>query len=235
MSDSEDDGDRKGGKSTKKSTSSKQAKAPSEQGKKPKKPKNSQAPKEITGKTPEEIAEDEESKRLKKTAIQIGLIAKRSERSKHALRPSSTIRKHTQLKPVEIVKKAVSRKNKALLLFPGLVAVLKEGKMGQLSNMQKNPILDIEFPTGTLKLKGTRINSKQKFISIQPKVFQKISIFDGHIRMSMILPSGSETGAARRFRPARRVHGAGMDGAGRGPPRPARPAGGPAGARQVRI
>jgi hypothetical protein len=171
MSDSEDDDDRKGGKSTnKKSTSSKDAKKPSDQGKKPKKPKNSQAPKEITGKTPEEIAEDEESKRLKKTALQIGLIAKRREGSKHALRPSSTIRKHTQLKPVEIVKKAVTRKNKALLLFPGLVAVIKEGKMGQLSNMQKNPILDIEFPTGTLKLRGTRINSKQKFISIQPKV-----------------------------------------------------------------
>jgi hypothetical protein len=168
MSDSEDDDGRKGGKATKtKASSSKDNKKPS----KPKKPKSSQAPKEITGKTPEEIAEDDESKRLKKSAQQIGLISKRREGSKHALRPSSTIRKHTQLKPVEIVKKAVSRKNKALLLFPCLVAVLKEGKIGQLSNMQKNPILDIEFPTGTLKLKGTRINSKQKFISIQPKVY----------------------------------------------------------------
>ena len=171
MSDSEDEGKQKGkgGKAagTKKGKNQDETKAV-EKSKNPK--KSNSVPKEITGKTPEEIAEDEESKRLKKVAQQIGAISKRREGTKHVLRPSTTIRKHTENKPVEIVKKAVSRKNKALLVFPGLVAVLKEGKMGQLSNMHKNPILDIEFPTGTLKLKGTRINSKQKFITIQPKV-----------------------------------------------------------------
>ena len=170
MSDSEDAGDAKS--KGKKVADARKGKHQddSKATKKPKKAKNDQVPKEITGKTPEEIADEEESKRLKKVAHQIGLISKRREGTKHVLRPSSIIRKHTQNKPVEIVKKAVTRKNKALLMFPGLAAVLKEGKMGQLSNMHKNPILDIEFPTGTLKLKGTRMNSKQKFLTIQPKV-----------------------------------------------------------------
>jgi hypothetical protein len=33
---------------------------------------------------------------------------------------------------VEVFKKASMRKNKALFLFPGLVSVLQEGKMGQV-------------------------------------------------------------------------------------------------------
>ena len=171
MSDSEDEkrGSKGGKKETKKDKSSKYDKDTVDAVKRSKKPKKDQAPKEIIGKTPEELAEDEESKRLKKIANQIGVISKRREGTKHALRPSSIIRKHTQNKPVEIVKKAVTRKNKALLVFPGLVAVLKEGKMGQLSSMHKNPVLDIEYATGILKLKGTRVNSKQKFITIQPK------------------------------------------------------------------
>jgi hypothetical protein len=136
---------------------------------KAKKKKGNDVPKEIYGKTPEEIADDEEAKRLKKKAESIGVFCKRRETNKQSLRPSSVIRKHTQNKPVEIFKKALARRNKALFLFPGLVSLSKEGKFGQLSNMQKNPVLDIEFPNGVLKLKGTRINTKQKFLTIQPK------------------------------------------------------------------
>ena len=48
------------------------------------------------------------------------------------LKPSAAIRKHSTTRPVEVFKKASMRKNKALFLFPGLVSVLQEGKMGQV-------------------------------------------------------------------------------------------------------
>jgi hypothetical protein len=187
MSDEEEDvaTDRKGSGGAKKSAKDK--KNPDGVEGKKTKPKSSQVPKEITGKTPQEIAEDEESKRLKKQAHHSGIISKRMDGFKSSLRPSAIIRKHTQNKPVEIFKKAVTRKNKALLLFPGLVAVIKEGKMGQLSNMHKNPILDIEYPNGILKLKGTRVNTKQRFLTLQPKAISFHIYHDDQRQLSMLI------------------------------------------------
>ena len=67
-------------------------------------------------------------------------------------KPSATIRKYSTTRPQEILKKSSLRKNKALFVFPGLVDVVQEGVFGQVSNMDTNPILDVEFPSGEIRV-----------------------------------------------------------------------------------
>ncbi|EKX45034.1 hypothetical protein GUITHDRAFT_109079 [Guillardia theta CCMP2712] len=126
-------------------------------------------------KTAEQMVTEDESRAIKKQARSLGIISSspscedkeycKLNRSK----PSQQIRKHSSKKPLEIFKRANVRKNKVLFVFPGLVSVVQEGKFGQLSNMDTNPTLDIEFPQGTLRLTGTHVHSKQKYVTMLPK------------------------------------------------------------------
>ncbi len=84
------------------------------------------------------------------------------------LKISPAIRKHSATKPVEILKRATARKNKVLFMFPGLVSVVQEGKFGQLSDMDSNPQLDVDFPTGKLRMMGTHLHTKTKLMTLQP-------------------------------------------------------------------
>jgi hypothetical protein len=44
----------------------------------------------------------------------------------------------------------------------------QEGKFGQLYDMDSNPKLDIDFPTGTLRMLGTHVHTKTKLMTLQP-------------------------------------------------------------------
>jgi hypothetical protein len=46
--------------------------------------------------------------------------------------------------------------------------VLQEGKFGQLHDMDKNPKLDIEFPGGRLRMVGTHVHTKSKWVTLVP-------------------------------------------------------------------
>lgn len=56
-----------------------------------------------------------------------------------------------------------------IFLFPGLVSVMQEGKLGQLHDMDKNPVLDVDFPSGKLRMRGTHVHTKQKFMTLLPR------------------------------------------------------------------
>eukprot|EP00277_Geminigera_cryophila_P001446 CAMPEP_0179411580 /NCGR_PEP_ID=MMETSP0799-20121207/3981_1 /TAXON_ID=46947 /ORGANISM="Geminigera cryophila, Strain CCMP2564" /LENGTH=252 /DNA_ID=CAMNT_0021183675 /DNA_START=77 /DNA_END=832 /DNA_ORIENTATION=+ len=183
MSDSDDDamfdekpkGKTGGGSSAKK--------PPAREGSKGKKDpkekiKATAAPKDLTGKKGEKTAgqlkNDEDAKILKRQARVLGVISGKSagENKEHCdgsrLRISPVIRKHSSVKPVEIIKKSTARKNKVLFMFPGLVSVVQEGKFGQLFDMDGNPKLDIEFPTGILRMLGAHVHTKTKLMTLQP-------------------------------------------------------------------
>ena len=46
--------------------------------------------------------------------------------------------------------------------------------------MDTNPILDVDFPSGKLRLEGTHVHTRQKFITIEPKgkKMRALDVFD---------------------------------------------------------
>ena len=150
------------------------------------------APKDLTGKkgekTPLQKQTEEDAKVLKRQCRELGVLSHRSagEDMEHCrlsrLKVAPVIRKHSAAKPVEILKRATVRKNKVVFMFPGLVSVVQEGKFGQLYDMDTNPKLDIDFPTGRLRLTGTHVHTKTKLMTLLPakggKKMQAQDFFD---------------------------------------------------------
>lgn len=67
----------------------------------------------------------------------------------------------------DILKKS-QRKNKFLLSFPGLLAPVSGGKIGELKDLgTKNPVLYLDFPQGKMKLFGTIIFPKNRYLTLQ--------------------------------------------------------------------
>lgn len=111
----------------------------------------------------EDKAGDLENKRLRDLAFSRGLLARTKSQPSHLLRPSQVIFKSDGR---DIVKKG-NRKNKYLFSFPGLMAPVAAGKLGELTNLDsKNPILYVDFPQGRLKLFGTIVYSKNKYLTL---------------------------------------------------------------------
>ncbi|KAG6552671.1 hypothetical protein Mapa_005618 [Marchantia paleacea] len=104
-----------------------------------------------------------ESKRLKELAVSRGLLARAKANAPAPLVPTKTIRK---CNGKDIVKKG-NRKTKYLFAFPGLVAPVSGGKFGDLTHLDsRNPILYIDFPHGRLKLFGTIVYPKNKYLTM---------------------------------------------------------------------
>ncbi|OVA10348.1 hypothetical protein BVC80_8563g4 [Macleaya cordata] len=108
--------------------------------------------------------EAEERKRLKKLAFSKNLLSQAPAKSSSTLNPSKTIIKHHGR---DIVKKS-QRKNRFLFSFPGLIAPITGGKIGELKDLgTKNPILYVDFPQGQVKLFGTIVYPKNRYLTIQ--------------------------------------------------------------------
>ncbi|XP_076953388.1 DNA-binding protein RHL1-like [Bidens hawaiensis] len=109
--------------------------------------------------------EAEERKRLSKLAFSNNLLSEPpSKASSLALNPSKTVTKHHGR---DILRKS-NRKNRFLFSFPGLLAPVSGGKIGELKDLgSKNPILYLEFPQGRMKLFGTILYPKNRYLTLQ--------------------------------------------------------------------
>ncbi|KAL2629672.1 hypothetical protein R1flu_014358 [Riccia fluitans] len=119
--------------------------------------------KEEIGLSAEDKAAALESKRLRDLALSEGVLARTKSNSLVPLPPSITLRK---CKGKDIVKKG-NRKTKYLFVFPGLVAPLAGGKFGELTRLDsRNPVMYMDFPQGRLKLFGTIVYPKNKYLTM---------------------------------------------------------------------
>ncbi|XP_059638559.1 DNA-binding protein RHL1 isoform X2 [Cornus florida] len=108
--------------------------------------------------------EGEERRRLKKLALSKNILSEAPARACSTLRPSKTVTKHHGR---DILRKS-QRKNKFLFSFPGLLAPISGGKIGELKDLgTKNPILYLHFPQGQMKLFGTIVYPKNRYLTLQ--------------------------------------------------------------------
>ncbi|CAH1446467.1 unnamed protein product [Lactuca virosa] len=109
--------------------------------------------------------EAEERKRLRKLAISKNLLSEApAKASSLALNPSKTVIKHHG---ADVLRKS-TRKNRFLFSFPGLISPISGGKLGELKDLSsKNPILYLDFPQGRMKLFGTIVYPKNRYLTLQ--------------------------------------------------------------------
>ncbi|KAB5560781.1 hypothetical protein DKX38_005738 [Salix brachista] len=106
-----------------------------------------------------------ERKRLKKLAITNGIVSDNQVKAPYSLNPSKTVAKHHGK---DIVRKS-QRKNRFLFSFPGLLGPINGGgKIGELKDLSsKNPVLYLDFPQGQMKLFGTILYPKNRYLTLQ--------------------------------------------------------------------
>ncbi|CAN4087874.1 unnamed protein product [Withania somnifera] len=109
--------------------------------------------------------EMEEKKRLKRLAISKQMLSENPlSRLNNSLSPSKTVIKHHGK---DVLRKS-QRKNRFLFSFPGLLAPVSGGKIGELKDLgTKNPILYLDFPQGQMKLFGTILYPKNGYLTMQ--------------------------------------------------------------------
>ncbi|XP_068645838.1 DNA-binding protein RHL1 isoform X2 [Aristolochia californica] len=107
--------------------------------------------------------DSKERRRLKELAFSKNLLSQTPTKSSTPLNPSKLVCKHHG---VDVIKKG-QRKNKFLFSFPGLLAPVSGGKIGELKDLgTKNPILYMDFPQGRMKLFGTIVYPKNKYLTL---------------------------------------------------------------------
>ncbi|KAJ7536743.1 hypothetical protein O6H91_12G080800 [Diphasiastrum complanatum] len=115
------------------------------------------------GMSAEDKKADQVSKRLRDLAIARGLLSRSQANPGAALKPSKVV---LNCDGKDIVKRG-QRKSKYLFAFPGLVAPVAGGKFGDLANLDsRNPILYVDFPQGRLKMFGTIVYPKNKYLTL---------------------------------------------------------------------
>ncbi|XP_047315185.1 DNA-binding protein RHL1 [Impatiens glandulifera] len=108
--------------------------------------------------------EVETQKRLKKLAFKSGILSETPAKAFSPLSPSAVVAKHHGK---DILRKS-QRKNRYLFCFSGLLAPVAGGKIGELKDLgTKNPILYLDFPQGQMKLLGTIVYPKNKYLTLQ--------------------------------------------------------------------
>ncbi|MED6181127.1 hypothetical protein PIB30_016656 [Stylosanthes scabra] len=122
---------------------------------------------EATDMDPSASAEAIERKRLKALAFSTGILSNvpAGESGSVHLKPSSTVVKHHGK---DIIKKSQRKSTRFLFSFPGLLAPVAGGKIGELKDLgTKNPILYLDFPQGQMKLFGTIVYPKNRYLTLQ--------------------------------------------------------------------
>ncbi|XP_051123324.1 DNA-binding protein RHL1 isoform X2 [Andrographis paniculata] len=110
--------------------------------------------------------EADERTRLKGLAFSRNVLSQKPSRLAFsaALPPSKTLIKHHG---TDVLRKS-HRKNRYLFSFPGLLGPISGGKIGDLKNLgSKNPLLYLDFPQGQMKLFGTIVYPKNKYLTLQ--------------------------------------------------------------------
>ncbi|KAG0577545.1 hypothetical protein KC19_5G164300 [Ceratodon purpureus] len=118
---------------------------------------------EVVVQSREDKGLEKESKRLRELAVERGLLGEKRDVPEESFVPHAGI---LRCDGKDICKKG-HRKNKYLFSFPGLVAPVAGGKFGDLSQLDsRNPVLYVDFPQGRLKLFGTIVYPKNKYITL---------------------------------------------------------------------
>ncbi|XP_057446661.1 DNA-binding protein RHL1 isoform X1 [Lotus japonicus] len=106
-----------------------------------------------------------ERNRLKSLAFSNNILSETPARSSIHLNPSSIVAKHHGK---DIIKKSHRKSSRFLFSFPGLFAPVAGGKIGDLKDLgTKNPILYLDFPQGRMKLFGTIVYPKNRYLTLQ--------------------------------------------------------------------
>ncbi|TKY44927.1 DNA-binding protein RHL1 [Spatholobus suberectus] len=106
-----------------------------------------------------------ERKRLKALALSNNILSEIPARSSVHLNPSSVVAKHHGK---DIIKKSQRKSSRYLFSFPGLIAPVAGGKIGDLKDLgTKNPVLYLDFPQGQMKLLGTIVYPKNRYLTLQ--------------------------------------------------------------------
>ncbi|KAI5019925.1 hypothetical protein ZWY2020_044813 [Hordeum vulgare] len=112
--------------------------------------------------------EAEERKRLRSLAFSKGLLQRGEPAAPRAtLPPSGAV---ARLQGRDIVRPRGQRRSRFLFSFPGLLAPAAGagGRVGELADLgTKNPVLYLEFPQGRMKLLGTHVYPKNKYLTLQ--------------------------------------------------------------------
>ncbi|CAN6162592.1 unnamed protein product [Urochloa humidicola] len=112
-------------------------------------------------------AEAGERRRLRSLAFSNGLLQRGDPPApRAALAPSAAV---ARLQGRDIVRRGGQRKSRFLFSFPGLLApAASGGRVGELADLgTKNPLLYLEFPQGRMKLFGTHVYPKNKYLTLQ--------------------------------------------------------------------
>ncbi|KAJ8498947.1 hypothetical protein OPV22_009499 [Ensete ventricosum] len=108
--------------------------------------------------------ETEEKRRLRSLAFSRKLLRRSPSLPSAPLEPSKAV---VRLQGRDLVKRG-QRKSRYLFSFPGLLAPLSAGRIGELADLgTKNPVLYLEFPQGRMKLFGTHVYPKNKYLTLQ--------------------------------------------------------------------
>ncbi|XP_010549022.1 PREDICTED: DNA-binding protein RHL1 [Tarenaya hassleriana] len=106
----------------------------------------------------------EERKRLKTLAMKNRLLSCAPARCVSPLKPSKQVLKHHGS---DILRKS-QRKNRFLFSFPALLAPVSGATIGDLDRLStKNPVLYLHFPQGRMKLFGTIVYPKNRYLTLQ--------------------------------------------------------------------
>ncbi|XP_062229929.1 DNA-binding protein RHL1-like isoform X2 [Phragmites australis] len=111
--------------------------------------------------------EADERRHLRSLAFSNGLLQRGEPAAPgSALAPSVAV---ARLQGRDIVRRGGQRKSRFLFSFPGLLApVAAGGRVGELADLgTKNPVLYLEFPPGRMKLFGTHVYPKNKYLTLQ--------------------------------------------------------------------
>lgn len=85
-----------------------------------------------------------ERKKLKSLAFSNNILSETPASSSVLLKPSSVVAKHHGK---DIIKRSQRKSSRYLFSFPGLIAPLAGGKIGDLKDLgTKNPVLYLDFP-----------------------------------------------------------------------------------------
>ncbi|XP_065026106.1 DNA-binding protein RHL1-like isoform X1 [Musa acuminata AAA Group] len=120
--------------------------------------------------------ETEEKRRLRSLAFSRKLLRRAPSLPSAPLEPSKAV---VRLQGRDLVKRG-QRKSRYLFSFPGLLAPLSAGRIGELADLgTKNPVLYLEFPQGRMKLFGTHVYPKNKYLTLQlTKSFKGVACED---------------------------------------------------------
>jgi len=124
--------------------------------------------------TPEQAAEAAEAEELVGDALRAGVLAEARLLPAAAaeLAPAPHVLAQSQR---DVVRRSAARKGRYLVLLCGQLAPVAAGRVGSLARLDsRNPVLYLDFPAGRLKLLGTLVFPRARYLVLAPGPRQQV-------------------------------------------------------------